>query len=189
MFKENKNSNIERLEFNLGIARTEDIPEIESIRHKVWKSTYPFLAPDYITVEDVDKAFSPNMREKSIKRGEEATKDPSCRIGVARVDGAIAGFSIARKYSDSEAELLSLYVLDEFQGNGIGKSLLHDALTWAEPEKRRIKLYVVEGNETAIGLYNSFGFDVLRKMPPEVPEPPLKYIPHLEMIRKPGELS
>lgn len=176
-----------KLNFEVSPATKEDIPTVEQVRYKVWRSSYPALAPDHLTAEDVDRVFADPT--SAIARGEQAIDDPDRDIRVARSDGRIIGFSVAGKYGDTEGVLKSLYVLDEYQGNGIGRELLRSALQWLEPAKRQISLEVVEGNEGAISLYGSFGFRITRKFPQETPEPPLKWIPHLEMVREAGELE
>lgn len=177
----------EGLLFDVGPATKADIPAVEDVRYRVWRSTYPVLAEGYLTVEDVDNVFADPG--PALERGERAIDDPNRDIRVARSEGKIIGFSVAGKYGETEGMLKSLYVLDEYQGNGVGRELLRSALEWLEPTKRQISLEVVEGNAPAINLYSAFGFRVTRKFPQDTPDPPLKWIPHLEMIREPGELK
>lgn len=179
--------NNEPAAFNIARATAEDILMVEEVRYKVWRTAYPAVAPDYISVEDVDEIFADQT--EAIAQGRNALKDPLRNIYVVKDEDKVVGFSIAVKDSEHEGRLRSIYLLEEFQGKGIGKELLRETLEWLEPEKRDIRLEVVETNQHAISLYSKFGFVVARKFPPEIPEPPLKYIPHLEMIREAGVMS
>lgn len=181
------NSEQSKLIFDIKVATVADIPSIEKVRYKVWRSNYPQLAPDYLSVDDVDKIFAD--QSAGIAEGKQGVSDPDFDIRVARYENDIVGFSMARKSSESEGEVLSLYVLDEYQGNGIGKALTKSTLNWLEPQTRVIKLAVVEGNDRAIGLYSQLGFKITRKFPVEAPTPPKKYIPHVEMVREAGLLQ
>ncbi len=52
-------------------------------------------------------------------------------------------------------------VLPEWRGRGVGRQMMTEALTRArQAGRRRVGLYVVEGNEPALRLYRSLGFRV-----------------------------
>ena len=53
-------------------------------------------------------------------------------------------------------ELVALYVLEEYQGLGLGKMLLNSALAWIH--RPRVALFVLKGNEKAIRFYEHMGF-------------------------------
>ncbi len=82
---------------------------------------------------------------------------PGVWLTLARVDGAIVGFSLARAIID-EAELLLLAVSRHHRRQGIGAALLRGML--AEARARgvtRVHLEVRAGNG-AIELYRTHGF-------------------------------
>lgn len=54
------------------------------------------------------------------------------------------------------AEVSALYVLAAYQGQGLGRMLLEACL--ARLERPRVALYVLEGNEKAVGFYKHAGF-------------------------------
>ncbi|WP_238649891.1 GNAT family N-acetyltransferase [Paenibacillus piscarius] len=83
---------------------------------------------------------------------------------VADVQGRLAGFARCEG-----SELLRLAhraefgvgVLREFWGYGIGRSLLQQAVCWADQERlEKLSLQVLETNDKAIRLYHSLGFEV-----------------------------
>jgi [ribosomal protein S18]-alanine N-acetyltransferase len=81
-------------------------------------------------------------------------------LTLARLDGEVVGFALARAVAD-EAELLLLAVKAQHQRHGIGKRLLdHFAEAAAERGADRVHLEVRDGN-LAIGLYMSAGFTLV----------------------------
>ena len=52
-------------------------------------------------------------------------------------------------------------ILPEFQNQGIGRSLLQEAITIADSQVLQAKLEVRSGNAAALHLYRSMGFQVL----------------------------
>jgi ribosomal protein S18 acetylase RimI-like enzyme len=52
-------------------------------------------------------------------------------------------------------------ILPEFQNQGIGRSLLQEAITIADSQVLQAKLEVHRGNAAALHLYRSMGFQVL----------------------------
>jgi ribosomal protein S18 acetylase RimI-like enzyme len=83
---------------------------------------------------------------------------------VAEVNGKIAGFSrcegnqLRRK---SHIVEFGVCVLKEYWGCGIGKNLLKESISWADSTGiGKITLSVLETNETAIVLYERYGFEV-----------------------------
>lgn len=83
---------------------------------------------------------------------------------VAVVQGRIAGFSrcegnalqrLAHKVE------FGIGVLQEYWGYGIGSNLLQTSITWADSSGiRKMSLYVLETNSSAINLYSKLGFKV-----------------------------
>lgn len=59
------------------------------------------------------------------------------------------------------AEIVALYVLKEYQGYGIGKALLNAVQN--ELTEENIILFVLKGNENAIGFYEHVGFSFTGK--------------------------
>jgi diamine N-acetyltransferase len=60
---------------------------------------------------------------------------------------------------DDDLELKRIYLLRPFQGTGIGKGLMDEALVYAKYQNcRRVLLGVYSGNTGAIAFYKKFGF-------------------------------
>jgi RimJ/RimL family protein N-acetyltransferase len=85
------------------------------------------------------------------------------RFCVALHDsGLITGYASAIGglfSSDAHTAQVSVEVLPSFRGQGLGKKLLEDLLAWGTAAGlARLELGVLAGNEAALGLYASLGF-------------------------------
>lgn len=83
---------------------------------------------------------------------------------VAEVNGRIVGFSRCegnKLKRSAHKVVFGTCVLKEYWGYGIGKNLLKESIAWADSnEIKKINLNVLETNETAIKLYQKYGFEV-----------------------------
>ena len=106
-----------------------------------------------------------DTEKKTIKEMEEwfnnhGSKNP---IIVAEKDGVTAGWAALSKYNNKKAYSntaeISLYVLETYQGKGIGKKLMNNLLR--EGKKADIHAVIAritEGNDVSIHLHKEFGF-------------------------------
>ena len=91
---------------------------------------------------------------------------------VRPIDMEIVGFIICSNMEGDEraeyiraAELVSIAIDPEYQGQGFGQRLLQDALIELKAKKvQLIRLQVKTNNENAIKLYTKFGFRIIEKL-------------------------
>ena len=76
---------------------------------------------------------------------------------VVEQDGKILGFCIMQKVLD-EANLLLMAIDPKYQGQGLGTTMLNDAITRLGSACVQIFLEVRESNLSAIALYEKVGF-------------------------------
>jgi len=77
-------------------------------------------------------------------------------------DGIIIGYAIAQLLCETEAEILKITVSKEYQGRGIGKTLLkHIIGICSKKNITTIFLEVSTTNTSAVNLYKSAGFKQL----------------------------
>lgn len=138
-------------------ANPEDAASIAHIQHESWLATYP--NEEYgISADDIRaQGFE---REERINVWTERLGNESDLVQtlVARRDGIVIGYSSAVKREDSNF-IYSIYLLPEFQGQGVGSKLLTQVLEWLGDDKDTA-LGVVPYNKTAIAFYEKFGFEV-----------------------------
>lgn len=101
------------------------------------------------------------LEEQRVWFNEHGPKNP---IMVAEQDGLIIGWASLSTWSDrcaySDTAEVSLYVIEEHQGKGIGRKLLEAIVK----EGQKIGLHTViaritEGNEVSVHLHKSLGFE------------------------------
>ena len=167
-----------------------DARGLMEVRYKTWRSTYPRIYPG-ITEQDVDEKFADF--EEAVKHIEEgiAKENPHKKFLVAKEEGNVVGFLIASQVTDEPREIKALYVLDEYQGKGIGKKLMKNGLEWLDAGNKPVTLEVVSANQRAIDFYKRFGFEKSRDLPmlSEVDAPDGLPIPSIEMVRKPASIK
>lgn len=123
--------------------------------YTAWGETYKGLMPDSI------------LEGRSLERWVQRTKENSENKYIAFANGKaveIVGFlPQARDFvTDNESgEIVALYVLKEYQKQGIGKALMNKALKDISSDK--VTLFVLKGNENALEFYKHMGFELTGK--------------------------
>ncbi len=131
-------------------ANISDIPDIKNIYNQAIKNTNS-------TFDTVEKTTS-EMKEWFKEHG---SKNPI--IVFEKEKKAIAWASLSKydeKAAYSDTAELSLYVLEKYQGEGIGKKLMKEVLK----KGRKVGLHAViaritEGNTVSIHLHEQIGFE------------------------------
>jgi len=149
-------------------ARDEDIPAVmnvnlRSLPENYWYGFYKYLLdnwPEAFLVAEVDGVIV----GYAMSRVEE-TADPAL-LGLVDESGKpLPGISITapRKVG----HLVSIAVLREYRGRGIGSALLRRTLEVMRDVYRAESVYleVRVSNEPAIRLYRRFGFKIVRRIP------------------------
>ena len=99
-------------------ARKEDALRIAIVKLDVWASAYSNIYPkskfDSYCIAERAKQFEKTIIEQ--------------QVYVAEIDGEIVGFisfgDIVHPYGDFKNELQNFYIIDEYQGMGIGKKMM-----------------------------------------------------------------
>ena len=138
-------------------ALPDDAEAMRDVQRHTWIATYPNEAYG-ITKEDIEARFreDPETVRERRERGRQSVCTAPFHSWVAREGRALIGFCIV-KQDDHENLLQALYVLPDFQSQGVGKRLLQTALDWLG-SKKEVVLNVASYNEKAIAFYRAFGF-------------------------------
>lgn len=102
--------------------------------------------------------FSFESRKKKLKL---KAKNGQLRIEIAvdKETMKAVGYCISRVDISGDAEMESLFVLENYRGLGLGESLLGNAVNWMDEMGAQTKtVSVAIGNENAYGFYERFGF-------------------------------
>jgi len=136
----------------------DDIYGIRLVQKKAWLATYP-NEKEGISVSDIEDVFRNDDTPEGKKNIEERKKryeKEGVQTWVAQDDEKIIGFCIAEK-EEEKNRIQAIYVLPEYQRNGIGKQLMEKALVWCRND-RDIFVHVVRYNTKAIVFYKKIGF-------------------------------
>ncbi|NNF05222.1 MAG: GNAT family N-acetyltransferase [Candidatus Eisenbacteria bacterium] len=94
------------------------------------------------------------------------SEDVPCKIFGAIADHALVGVAglqfHQRKQTAHKAKLFGMYVKPANRGAGVGRKLVETVLSAAyiKSRIRQVQLTVTEGNDSAVALYQSCGFEV-----------------------------
>lgn len=138
-------------------AKPEDVLGINTVLYKAWLETYPNEEAG-VTPEDIEDSYKDHFTEESIlKRQESMRRVPANQKRVVAASGnAIVGAAtMIRK--ESFNQLMTMYVLPEFHGKGIGRLLWDGVKGFRDPTKKTIAQVAVY-NARAIRFYEKLGF-------------------------------
>lgn len=160
-----------------------DAQEIQNVYYETWLQAYPNKDVG-ITREDVEKMFENAFTSEALeKRAEFLDNPPHNKFFLTAKDNdkivGVCRCVIQEKYNKVE----SLYVLPEFQGEGIGKLLLNEAFKFFDVTND-IVVHVAVYNTQAIRFYEKFGFvDTGKRFTEERHRMPVSkvLIPQMEM--------
>jgi ribosomal protein S18 acetylase RimI-like enzyme len=136
----------------LHTAMPSDADDIASLLRTSWAATYgSLLTPDELSTVAQEWHHPDRLRQQ--------VSDPRVGFLLARTDaGALVGVATVQRSDDgATVSVLRLYVLPDFQGQGIGSQLLNRALA-AFPTAQRIELQVAEGNPSGLSFWMKRGF-------------------------------
>lgn len=143
------------MKFEVKKMRSDYSKNFGYVIYTAWEETYRGLMPDSI------------LNNRSMEKWVDmAHKNPKNKY-IAKVDNKIVGIigflPQARDFvtDKNSGEIVALYVLKEYQNQGVGKALMNKALN--DIAKSKVTLFVLKGNENAIGFYKHMGFEFTGK--------------------------
>ncbi|WP_284010793.1 GNAT family N-acetyltransferase [Haloarcula pelagica] len=118
------------------------------------------LVEMYLDFDPADRAQGiPPIKEHAIERWLDTILDEECVNVVALNDGVAAGHATLVPDNEGDYEL-AIFVLQAFQGSGIGTVLLETLLGQGQTEGiEHVWLTVERWNDPAIALYRKMGFE------------------------------
>lgn len=114
------------------------------VHWKSWQETYTGL---------MDAQFLANQ---SLEKCQDMARRWPENTLVVELDEKIVGFGCWGR-DGSSGEVMAIYLLKEAQGKGIGRKLMDEILSHLDGCDP-ISLWVLKGNDQAIGFYEHYGF-------------------------------
>lgn len=142
-------------------AREADAFAIADVHVRAWDESYRGIAPDHVfDVLNIERRLAQWTSLLDPAKQDAANSWPIIR--VAERDGEIVGFVAARPATAEimapRAQVMTLYVLAEAQGQGLGRALLKSiARAVSERGLSGLALGVLPENRSAIGFYQRLG--------------------------------
>ncbi len=166
--------------YRIRIAVITDSEAIAAVHIQSWRETYPGIMPqqrlDSMSLERSTKHWQANI-------------SGAFTVLVAEVEGRIVGFASGGDNHENpdcetgignacDCELGALYLLQEFQGRGIGKALFNGFVELMKQEQRHTMIVWVAEKNISTGFYAAMGGELADRkilMVCEQPVPVLGY--------------
>lgn len=138
----------------------EDLLSIQNVLWKTWVDSYSSFIPE----EDLKAYFKEHYDIEALT---ELFHSPPVVGFVAEVDEQLAGFMrTTHEWEENRFYVSSLYVLPQFQGLGLGHTLMKRAAEEAAKHQLdKIWLGVMTQNESAFQWYQKMGYQVVKVEP------------------------
>jgi ribosomal protein S18 acetylase RimI-like enzyme len=131
-------------------AQIEDIPGIQAVLAVTWRDTYSSFVSESSIAKVTAEWHSSRVLEAEINRS-------SSFFGIAKSSSNEIVGMITAHLHDKILFIARLYVLPEFQRQGIGERLMEESYR-VFPEIKRVQLDVEEQNPKARAFYRKLGF-------------------------------
>lgn len=137
-------------------AQQRDLPRLFEISSIVHRTNYTELISDEHKAEfSQHYQITNERRDHFVDFVVEKMQSPSYHLfKVTNSDGIIAGYASVEEADVTEVR--AVFVLPEFQGQGIGSMLMQTIVQ--KFGNQALELFVIEGNTAAISLYEKYGF-------------------------------
>ncbi|KEQ19695.1 GNAT family N-acetyltransferase [Endozoicomonas numazuensis] len=132
--------------FNIRNAHLDDSGKLAAIGYTVWVTTYAKEGIRDSFLNFLANEFSNEHMQERIKKNQ---------VLVVESGEHLCGYSVMEQpETGKKCELITFYLLPEFQGKGLGKTLL-EAVKQQAPEGLWLSCY--EGNKQALSFYKKQG--------------------------------
>ena len=142
-------------DFHVRPAQPDEMETVAAIAYRAFESFRLWVDPQ------IPESRARHSRREWVRNGFKGRADA---IYVAESDNRIIGFALLRSKVDIEkiGEIELIAVDPAFQGKGIGKGLVAEAIRHYQGKTSEIQVGTQAKNLRAIGLYTRMGFSVIR---------------------------
>jgi GNAT superfamily N-acetyltransferase len=164
----------------------EDVKGIQAVLYETWLDTYPNREAG-ITKEDIEERFKMRFSVEELAKREKSIRMLTSEMLflAAKEDGRVVGICRAIR-QENVNQLGAIYVLPDYQRQGIGHAFWKRVAEFLGPEKDII-VNVVVYNEKAINFYKKVGFvDTGKRFIDEHFKMPVSgaYLPEMELVKR-----
>lgn len=132
-------------------ADTDDIPEIQDVAEICYQSAYDGV----LNAKTIDKVLEDRYSGEELA---EIISSDNSILAVAEENNQIVGFAFI-SWKESDAELESIYIIPEYQGQGIGTKMLDFVIKKIPDQVESVGVGAIKENEAARRFYTSKGFE------------------------------
>lgn len=131
--------------------KPDDINQVQFVAKTSWNSTYEGIIPTDIQERFIQVAYSDDMMRRRLE---------GSLMLVVEVEGEVVGYANFSPVQDGKIELYAIYLLDGYQGRGIGTSLLNEGIQSLDGI-REVYINVEKDNQKGKNFYIAKGFEVV----------------------------
>lgn len=140
------------MKFQIREMKAEDIKNVQQVAKTSWNDTYDGIIPAHVQESFLNSAYSDEMMKRRLEVSS---------LYVAEADGQIVGFAnFSTVKEEGEVELGAIYLLPEFQGEGVGTALLNEGINNAQ-KASKVFINVEKENGRGVYFYKAKGFEML----------------------------
>ena len=132
-------------------AGIEAIESIRDLAFKIWPNTYKNI----ISITQIDFMLEMMYSSLSIKK----QMEEGCQFLMIYENGSEVGFASYQIF-ETQAKLHKIYILENCQGKGYGKAMVHEIIECLKNENVNTLTLNVNRNNTAKLAYEKMGFRV-----------------------------
>ena len=144
------------MEIQILPPQEKDMMGVQLVFYKTWLETYPNKEVG-ITKEDIEDRFVGRFSEEILRTRWERIQAASNRKMLLAKDGdVVAGLIVVTLYPDKN-QLQSIYILSQYQRQGVGQKLWKEAQRYINIQNPTI-VEVATYNTQAINFYLKLGF-------------------------------
>jgi ribosomal protein S18 acetylase RimI-like enzyme len=152
------------------LAVAQDAVGIGNVAQRTWNDTYVGILLPETQERFLGRWYTPAALEEAIGQSESW-------FYVAVVQGEVIGYAQFVMRENGRGELTRIYVLPEWQQQGVGSSLLREGLAALSTHgAEEVFVDVEKGNAKGIGFYERRGFHLVWEFSVEWPEQNLELL-------------
>jgi ribosomal protein S18 acetylase RimI-like enzyme len=152
------------------LAVAQDAVAIRNIAQRTWSDTYVGIILPETQERFLGRWYTPAALEEAIGRSESW-------FYVAVVQGEVIGFAQFMMRDNGRGELTRIYVLPEWQRQGVGSGLLREGLSALSTHgAEQVFVHVEKGNAKGTRFYERSGFHQVREFSVELAEQNLELV-------------